>query len=118
MRCWQKLIQLSIYINYINPSKILLDPPPRVMKIKTKINKGDLIKLKSFCTVKEIINKTKRQPSECQKIFANETADKAPKFIQAVNAAQYQKNKNPIKNGQKNQIDISPKKIYRWLTFM
>ena len=73
------------------------------MKIKTKINKGDLIKLKSFCTVKEIINKTKRQPSECQKIFANETADKAPKFIQAVNAAQYQKNKNTIKNGQKIQ---------------
>ena len=48
----------------INHSKIFFDPPPRVMKIKTKINKWDLIKLKSFCTVKETINKMKRQPSE------------------------------------------------------
>ena len=44
----------------INRSHIFLDPPSRVMKIKTKINKWDLIKLKSFCTAKETINKTKR----------------------------------------------------------
>ena len=60
----------------INHSKIFFDPPPRVMKIKTKINKWDLMKLKSFCTAKEIINTTKRQPSEWEKIFANETMDK------------------------------------------
>ena len=48
----------------INQSKILYDSPPRVMEIKTKINKGDLIKFKSFCTTKGIINKVKRQPSE------------------------------------------------------
>ena len=60
----------------INDSKIFFDPPPRVMKIKTKINKWDLIKLKSFCTAKETIKKTKRQPSEWEKIFANETTDK------------------------------------------
>ena len=48
----------------INHSKILYDPPPRVMEIKAKINKWDLIKLKSFCTMKEIISKVKRQPSE------------------------------------------------------
>ena len=48
----------------INHSKIFFDPPPRVMKIKTKINKWNLIKLKSFCTAKETINKMKRQPSE------------------------------------------------------
>ena len=53
-----------------------MDPPPRVMKIKTKINKWDLIKPKSFCTPKETINKTKRQPSEWEKIFANEATDK------------------------------------------
>ena len=60
----------------INHSKILFDPPPREMEIKAKINKWDLMKLKSFCTVKENINKTKRQPSEWEKIFANEATDK------------------------------------------
>ena len=48
----------------INHSKICFDPPPRVMEIKTKINKWDLMKLKSFCTAKETISKMKRQPSE------------------------------------------------------
>ena len=44
----------------INHSKILFDPPPREMEIKTKINKRDLMKLKNVCTAKETINKTKR----------------------------------------------------------
>ena len=52
-------------------SKILFDPAPREMEIKTQINKWDLMKLQSFCTGKETINKMKRQPSEWQKIFAN-----------------------------------------------
>ena len=60
----------------INHSKICFDPPPRVMKIKTKINKWDLMKLKSFCTAKETINKMKRQPPEWENIFANEAMDK------------------------------------------
>ena len=55
----------------INHSKIFFDPPPREMEIKTKINKWDLMKLKSFYKAKETTNKTKRQPSEWEKIFAN-----------------------------------------------
>ena len=60
----------------INHSKILIDPPPKEMEIKTKINKWDLMKLKSFCTVKETVNKMKRQLSEWERIFANEATDK------------------------------------------
>ena len=60
----------------INHSKILFDLPPREMEIKTKINKWDLMKLKSFCTAKETIHKMQRQPSKWEKIFANEAADK------------------------------------------
>ena len=60
----------------INHSKILYDPPPRILKIKAKINKGGLIKLKSFCTTKETISKVKRQPSEQEKITTNEATDK------------------------------------------
>ena len=52
----------------VNESKILYDPFPRVMEIKTKVNKWDLIKLKLFCTKKETISKVKRQPSEWEKI--------------------------------------------------
>ena len=54
---------------------MLFDPPLRVMKIKTKINKWDLMKFKSCCTVKDTINKIKRQPSKWKKLFANETTD-------------------------------------------
>ena len=60
----------------INCSNIVLDPSPRVMKIKTKINKLDLIELKSFCRTKETINETKGQPTERENIFANEMTHK------------------------------------------
>ena len=60
----------------INHIKILYDLPPRVMELKAKTNKWDLIKLKSFCTMKETISKVKRQPAGWEKITANKATDK------------------------------------------
>ena len=73
-----KLLEENIgrALDDINQSKVLYDPPPRVMEIKAKVNKWDLIKLKSFCTAKETISKVKRQLSEWKKIIANEAIDK------------------------------------------
>ena len=73
-----KLLEENIgkTLSDINQSRILYDPPPRVMEIKAKINKWDLIKLKIFCTMKETISKVERQPSEWEKIIANEATDK------------------------------------------
>ena len=82
----------------INHSKIFFDPPPRVMEIKTKINKWGFIKLKSFCTAKETINKMKRQPSEWEKIFANEATDKGliSKIYRQLMQLNIKKTNNPI----------------------
>ena len=68
-----KLLEENIgrTLDDINQSKILYDPPPKVMEIKTKVNKLDLVKLKSFCTTKETISKVKRQSKEWKKIIAN-----------------------------------------------
>ena len=87
----------------INHSRILFDPPPREMEIKTKINKWDLMKLKSFCTAKENINKTKRQPSEWEKIFANEATDKGliSKITSSSCSSISKKQTTQSKNGQK-----------------
>ena len=84
----------------LNQSKILYDPPPRVMEIKAKVNKWDLIKLKSFCTAKDTISKVKRQPSEQEKIIANETTDKEliSKIYKQLNT---KKTNNPIKRWEK-----------------
>ena len=79
-----KLLEENIgrTVSDINCSKIFFDPPPRVMEIKTKINKWDLIKFKIFCISKETINRRKRKPTEWEKIFANEATDKglSPKY--------------------------------------
>ena len=73
-----KLLEKNICktLSDINHSKIFYDPPPTILEIKAKINKWDLIKLKGFCTTKEIISKVKRQPSKWEKIIANEAMDK------------------------------------------
>ena len=77
----------------INHSRILYDPPPRILEIKEKISKWDLIKIKSFCTTKETISKVKRQASEWEKMIAKERINL--KNIQATPIAQFQKNKKP-----------------------
>ena len=61
-----KLLEENIgrTLDDINQRKFLYDPPPRVTAIKRKVNKWDLIKLKSFCTANETVSKVKRQPSE------------------------------------------------------
>ena len=85
-------------------SNIFSEPSPRVMEIRTKINKWDLIKLKSFCTAKKTINKTKRQPTEWEKIFANDATNKGlvSKIYKQPMWLNIKKNKQPNqKNGQK-----------------
>ena len=86
-----------------NQRKILYDPPPGVMEIKTKVNKWDLIKLKRFCTAKESISKVKREPSEWKKIITNETTDKGliSKIYKSSIQLSTRKTNNPIKRREK-----------------
>ena len=98
-----KLLQENIgrALDVTNQSKILYDPPSRVMEIKTKINK--LFKLKSICTAKETINKVKWQPSEWEKIIANGSTDKGliSKIYKQLIQFNARKANNPIKKWEK-----------------
>ena len=100
-----KLLEANIgrTLNDINQGKILCDPPPKVMEIKTKVNKWGLIKLKRFCTTKETISKVKRQPSEWRKIIANETTDKGliSKIYKQLIKLNNRKTNNPVKKWAK-----------------
>ena len=71
--------------------------------MKTKVNKWDLIKVKRFCTAKETISKVKRQPSELEKIIANETSDKEliSKTYKQLIQLNVRKTNNPIKKWEK-----------------
>ena len=90
----------------VKSRKIFFDPPPRVMEIQTKINKCDLMKLKSFCKAKETTNKTKRQPSEWEKIFANESMNKGliSQIYKQLMQLNIKKTNNPI---QKRAEDLN-----------
>ena len=87
----------------INHSRILYYLPPRILEIKAKINKWDLIKIKSFCTTKETISKVKKQPSEWEKIIANEATDKQliSKIYKQLLQLNSRKINNPIKKWAK-----------------
>ena len=86
-----------------NQNKILYDSPPRLMEMKSKVNKWDLIKLKSFCTAKETLSKVKRQPSEWEKRIANETTDKGliSKIYKQLIQLNTRKTNNPIKKWER-----------------
>ena len=102
-----KLLEENIgkTLSDINHSRILYDPPPRIREIIAKINKWDLIEIKSFCTTKETISKVKRQPLEWEKIIENKATykqliSKIYKQLQQLNS---RKINHPFKkNGPKN----------------
>ena len=95
-----------------------LDPSSKVKERIAKINKCDLIKLKSFCTAKEAVNKIKRQPTEWEKIFANDMTNKrliSNIYIQFIQL-NIKKQTTWLKNWQKNWIGIFPERKCRWPT--
>ena len=79
----------------ITHNNVFLDLCPMAKEIETKINKWDLIKYKSFCRAKETRDKTKRQPMDWEKIFANDMGNKRliSKNKQTAHTTQYQTNK-------------------------
>ena len=100
-----KLLEENIgkRLSHINHSKILYDPPPRILEIKAKINKWGLMKLKSFCTTKETISKVKRQPSEWEKIIGNVETEKGliSKIYKQSPQLNFRKINDPIKKWAK-----------------
>ena len=90
-------------LSNIYHSRILYDPPPRILEIRSNLSKLDLIKIKSFCTTKETISKVKRQPSEWEKIIANEATDKQliSKIYKQLLQLNSRKINNPIKTWAK-----------------
>ena len=95
----------------INHRNIFLDLSPRVMEIKTKINKWDLIKLKSFCTVKETIKKILKQPTDWEKIFANNATNKGliSKYTNSSYSSISKRQTTQSKNGQRASL------VVQWL---
>ena len=83
----------------LSRSNFLLDTSPKARELKAKMNYWDLMKIKSFCTAKEMINKTKRQPMEWEKIFANGILDKGivSKIYKELTKLHTRKTNNPVK---------------------
>ena len=98
-------------IDHIN---IFFDPSIRIMEIKTKINKWDLIKLKGFALEKETIHKTNKQTKKTHRLGENTCKGCNWQGISLQNLQTASKQTTQSKNGQKNNVAISPKKIYRY----
>ena len=101
----------------ISHSNFFLDMSLEARGIKAKISYWDFIKIKSFCTVNETIKKTKRQPTEWEKIFANDISDKGliPKiYKEPIQLNNNNNNHNLIKQWVENLNRYFSKKTYRW----
>ena len=111
-----KLLEENIgrTLHGIKQSMILHNPPTRVMEIKTKVSKWNLIKLKSFCTAKETMSKVKRQPSEWENMIANKTTDKG--LISKINSS-YDSipENNPMRKQEKDLNRHFSKEDIQWL---
>ena len=83
----------------LSRSNFLLDTSPKARELQAKTNYWDLMKIKRFCTAKETINKTKRQPTEREKIFANDISDKrlVSKIYKELTKLHTPKTNNPVK---------------------
>ena len=114
-----KLLEENIgkTLSDINHSRILYDPPRRILETKAKINKWYLMKLKSFCTTKETISKVKRQPSDWEKIIATEATDKGliSKIYKQFLQLNSRKINDPTKKWAKDLNRHFSKKTHRWL---
>ena len=83
----------------LDRSNLLLHMSPEARELKAKMNYWDLINIKCFCTAKETINKTKRQSTEWEKIFANDISDKGliSKIYKEFTKLNTRKTNNPVK---------------------
>ena len=105
------------YLFELGCSNFLLDTSPEARETKAKMNCWDFIKIKSFQTVKETTNKTKRKPMEREKIFANDVCDKGlvSKINKEPTKLNIQKPNNPVKKWEEDVNRHFSKKISRWL---
>ena len=102
-------------ISDIPHSNIVTDTSPKARDIKERINKWDLIKMKSFCTAKENSIKMKRQPTVWENIFSNDTLDKGLnlKYTKNSHDSTPGRQTTQLKNGQRTLADTSLRKTYR-----
>ena len=101
-------------ISYIPCGNIFTDTSPKAGDIKERINKWDLIKLKSFHMTKENSIKMKREPTVLENVFANDTSDKGliTKIYKELTWLHSRKTNNPIRSGQRTWTDTSPRRTY------